>query len=272
MPELPEVETTRRGIAPYVVGETVKDIVIRERRLRWPISPQLRRALKNQLLRKLERRAKYLLFHGERGCLILHLGMSGSLRIILNAEAAPEKHDHVDIILASGHVLRFRDPRKFGALLWTGADPFKHKLIRRLGPEPLGAGFNPEYLHAKTRRRARAIKTLIMDSRIVVGVGNIYANEALFLAGIHPKRKAGRISAARLSRLVEAIKTVLTLAIKKGGTTLRDFSNGKGKPGYFRHELQVYARAGQPCQRCKTPIKLARLGQRATYYCPRCQR
>ena len=272
MPELPEVETTRRGIAPYIVGETVRDVVIRERGLRWPISPRLRRSLKNQILRKLERRAKYLLFHGERGCLILHLGMSGSLRIVPGGGQAPQKHDHVDILLASGHVLRYRDPRKFGALLWTGADPFKHRLIRGLGPEPLGAGFTPEYLYARTRRRAQAIKTLIMDGRIVVGVGNIYANEALFLAGIHPRRKAGRIAGARVSRLVEAIRTVLSLAIKKGGTTLRDFSNGAGKPGYFRHELQVYARAELPCKRCKTPIKLARISQRATYYCPRCQR
>lgn len=272
MPELPEVETTRRGIAPYVVGETVQDIVIRERRLRWPITTRLRRALKDQLLKKLERRAKYLLFHSERGCLILHLGMSGSLRIIRDGKQAPQKHDHVDIILAGGHVLRFRDPRKFGALLWTGADPFQHKLIRRLGPEPLGAGFTPEYLYARTRRRAAAIKILLMDSRIVVGVGNIYANEALFLAGIHPKRKAGRIAGARLSRLVEAVKTVLTLAIKKGGATLRDFSNGEGKAGYFQHQFQVYGRANQPCRQCKTPIKLARLGQRATYYCPCCQR
>jgi formamidopyrimidine-DNA glycosylase len=271
VPELPEVETTRKGIAPYVVGETVKDIIIRERNLRWPIPTSLKRSLKNQLIRKLRRRAKYLLFYTDKGCLILHLGMSGSLRVIDNQQAH-EKHDHVDIVFESGHSLRYRDPRKFGSILWTKDDPLEHKLIKHLGPEPLSDEFNTDYLYARSRKRTQAIKTFIMDSRIAVGVGNIYANEALFLAGIKPNQKAGKVSKARYEKLIIAIKDVLTRAIKKGGTTLRDFINGEGKPGYFRNELQVYDREGEPCNYCKTTIKMVRLGQRSTFYCSNCQR
>lgn len=270
MPELPEVETTRKGIEPYVVGETVKDIIIRERNLRWPIPTALKRSLKNQLIHKLERRAKYLLFYTDKGCLILHLGMSGSLRVIDNKQAH-EKHDHVDIVFASGHSLRFRDPRKFGSLLWTKDDPMEHKLINHLGPEPLSDEFNTDYLYARSRKRTQAIKTFIMDSRMVVGVGNIYASEALFLAGINPGQKAGKVPKARYERLVAEIKNVLTRAIKMGGTTLRDFFNGDGKPGYFSQELNVYGKEGVQCKRCKRKIKMIRLGQRSTFYCPDCQ-
>ncbi len=270
MPELPEVETTRKGIAPFVVGETVKDIIIRERQLRWPIPVSLKRSLKNQVIRKLHRRAKYLLFYTENGCMILHLGMSGSLRVIKDSQA-PEKHDHVDIIFESGQTLRFRDPRKFGSILWTKDDPMEHKLISHLGPEPLSDIFQADYLYARSRKRTKAIKTFIMDSCIVVGVGNIYASEALFHAGIKPTQKAGKISKARYEKLVVEIKNVLSHAIKKGGTTLRDFINGEGKPGYFKNELQVYDRAGDPCNCCKTPIKVIRLGQRSTFYCTKCQ-
>lgn len=271
MPELPEVETTRKGIAPYVVGEVVKDIIIRERQLRWPIPTSLKRSLKNQLIRKLRRRAKYLLFYTDNGCMLLHLGMSGSLRVLQDKQA-PEKHDHVDIVFESGHALRFRDPRKFGSILWTTDDPMDHKLIHHLGPEPLSNEFETTYLYARSRKRTQAIKTFIMDSRIVVGVGNIYANEALFMAGINPAQKAGKVSKLRFEKLVVAIKQVLNSAIKKGGTTLRDFINGEGKPGYFRNELQVYDRKDEACNNCKTPIKMIRLGQRSTFYCSFCQR
>jgi formamidopyrimidine-DNA glycosylase len=270
MPELPEVETTRKGIAPYVVGETVKDIIIRERNLRWPIPTTLKRSLKNQLIRKLRRRAKYLLFYTDKGCMILHLGMSGNLRV-LDCTINHDKHDHVDIIFESGHLLRFHDPRKFGSIHWSKDDPLEHKLINHLGPEPLGEEFNTDYLYAKSRKRTQAVKTFIMDSRIVVGVGNIYASEALFRAGIKPTVNAGKISKARYEKLVNEIKNVLSDAIEKGGTTLRDFFNGDGKPGYFSQELNVYNREGEPCKKCNRKIKMIRLGQRSTYYCPNCQ-
>ena len=270
MPELPEVETTRRGIAPYVVGETVKDIIIRERNLRWPIPVALKRSLKNQLIRKLKRRAKYLLFYTEKGCMILHLGMSGNLRV-LNNNTPHDKHDHVDIIFESGYFLRFHDPRKFGSIHWTKEDPLEHKLINHLGPEPLSDDFNSEYLYSKSRKRTQAIKTIIMDSRIVVGVGNIYASEALFRAGIKPTAKAGKVSKARYESLVTEIKNVLSEAIEKGGTTLRDFLNGDGKPGYFSQELNVYNREGEACKKCKKKIKMIRLGQRSTFFCTSCQ-
>jgi len=271
MPELPEVETTRKGIAPYVVGEVVKEIIIRERQLRWPIPVTLKRSFKGQLIRKLRRRAKYLLFYTEKGCMILHLGMSGNLRI-LDSHIPHGKHDHVDIIFESGRLLRFHDPRKFGSILWTKDDPLDHKLISHLGPEPLNDEFNTEYLYAHSRKRTKAIKTFIMDSHIVVGVGNIYASEALFRAGIKPAQKAGSVSKARYKKLVLEIKKVLAEAIEKGGTTLRDFLNSDGKPGYFAQELQVYNRQGEPCKKCNRKIKMIRLGQRSTYYCSHCQK
>lgn len=271
MPELPEVETTRIGIASYVLGECITDVIVREPRLRWPVPKQLKKILTGQTVRKLGRRAKYLLFYTERGCMILHLGMSGSLRIVAE-DVPPEKHDHIDIIFGSGRYLRLRDPRRFGSIHWTTEDPLQHLLLNRLGPEPLSNGLNGEYLFSKSRKRKQAIKTFIMDSRIVVGIGNIYANEALFTAGIHPKRRAGNVSAGRYAKLADSIKDVLHKALDKGGTTLRDFVNSEGKPGYFRHELQVYDRTGEPCPNCKAIIKSERLGQRSIFYCPGCQR
>ena len=271
MPELPEVETTRRGIAPYVVGETVDKVIIREKQLRWPVPARLNHSLSNSVIGKLDRRAKYLLFHNQTGCMLLHLGMSGSLRIITD-NSKPEKHDHVDLVFNAGHILRFRDPRKFGSIHWTKTDPLEHDLLNHLGPEPLDDEFNAEYLFNKSRNRSQAIKTFIMDSRIVVGVGNIYASESLFMAGIHPKRKAGKVSFERYELLVTAIKQVLSSAIKMGGTTLRDFVSGEGKPGYFRNELKVYDRADQPCVVCDDSIQCIRLGQRSTYYCKSCQK
>ena len=270
MPELPEVEITCQGISPFVVGQTVKEIIIRERQLRWPIPIALKRSLKNKIIIKLNRRAKYLLFYTDNGCMIIHLGMSGSLRIVKDVEP-PERHDHVDIIFKSGHTLRYRDPRKFGSILWTKHDPMKHMLLSHLGPEPLTHEFQADYLYALSRKRTKPIKNFIMDSRIVVGIGNIYANEALYHAGIRPTQKAGKISKIRYKRLIVEIKNVLSHAIKKGGTTIRDFINGEGKPGYFKNELQVYNKAGHPCNSCKTPITIIRLGQRSTFYCVNCQ-
>ena len=271
MPELPEVETTLRGIAAHVLGRTVTDVIVRDRRLRWPVPAGLRRALRDQTLRGIERRAKYLLFRTDAGCMILHLGMSGSLRVV-NGAAPPGKHDHVDIVFDSGARLRFRDPRRFGSIHWTRADPLRHKLLAGLGPEPLGEEFHGHCLHTRSRGRKQAVKTFLMDSRTVVGVGNIYANEALFGAGLHPHRPAGRISLARYERLAQEIRRVLAHAVRRGGTTLRDFVSGVGEPGYFSRELRVYDRAGKPCVECGRPIRCMRLGQRSTFYCPNCQR
>lgn len=271
MPELPEVETIRRGIAPYLSGQTVTRIVVRERRLRWPVPPALEERLSGQVIQNMERRGKYLLLRTEAGSALLHLGMSGRLRLLPNS-APVAKHDHVDIELAGGYCLRLTDPRRFGALLWTEEPLAHHPLLRHLGPEPLGESFTGAYLYALARGRRSPIKAFLMDSRVVVGVGNIYANEALFVAGIRPRRAAGRISTTRLQRLVEAVREVLEEAIRQGGTTLRDFVGGEGNPGYFQHSLRVYGRRRLPCLGCGEPIRLLRLAQRATYYCPRCQR
>ena len=271
MPELPEVETTRKGVASYVLSEIVTDVVVRESRLRWPVPKQLKKYLMGQTIRKIDRRAKYLLFYTDTGCMLLHLGMSGSLRI-LDKQTPAEKHDHIDFIFESNHCLRFRDPRRFGSVHWTKADPNEHKLLRDLGPEPLSNDLNGDYLFQKSRTRIQTIKPFIMNSHIVVGVGNIYANEALFAAGIHPKRKAGNVSKKRYVRLSKEIKIVLNNALEKGGTTLRDFVNGDGQPGYFRQELQIYDRAGEPCVNCNTLIKTERLGQRSTFFCTSCQK
>lgn len=270
MPELPEVETTRRGIAPHVTGRIVSRAVVRDRRLRWPVPDGLERALAGRRVLDLRRRGKYLLFDLEHGTLILHLGMSGSLRV-LPAATAPQAHDHVDLCFDEDCV-RLRDPRRFGALLWTDDDPLRHPRLRNLGPEPLSAAFDGDYLYARARGRGLAIKNLLMTGSVVVGVGNIYANEALYLAGIRPDRAAGRIGRERCARLVEAVKQVLTQAIAAGGTTLRDFTREDGKPGYFRHALQVYDRAGQPCPGCGTRLRARRIGQRASVFCARCQR
>jgi formamidopyrimidine-DNA glycosylase len=270
MPELPEVETTRIGIAPHILGETVKDVIVRNNKLRWTVSKFLRKKLIGQSICKLSRRAKYLIFHTEHGCMLLHLGMSGSLRI-LTSERPPEKHDHVDIVFQSNTCLRFRDPRRFGSIHWTSNDPLQHKLLYHLGPEPFSDDLDGDYLFSKSRNRILSIKNFIMDSHVVVGIGNIYANEVLFAAGINPKNKAGKITKVRYAKLAQVIKDVLQQSLAKGGTTLRDFVNSKGEPGYFRLELKVYDRAGKPCPNCNTSIKVYRLGQRSTFYCTRCQ-
>ncbi|MGB5202262.1 MAG: bifunctional DNA-formamidopyrimidine glycosylase/DNA-(apurinic or apyrimidinic site) lyase [Sedimenticolaceae bacterium] len=268
MPELPEVETTRRGIAPYLMRRVITGAVVRQPQLRWPVPP-LGRLLVGQQVQAVERRAKYLLIRLERGTLIIHLGMSGSLRL-LPAASPPRIHDHVDILFGE-QCLRLHDPRRFGAMLWTEGDPLAHPRLRGLGPEPLSTAFDGAYLHTVAHGRRVAIKSLLMDGRVVVGVGNIYATEALFRAGIHPQRSSRRISRLRLERLVSEVKAVLDYAIARGGTTLRDFLNESGQPGYFAQELFVYGRVGQPCKRCGTRLKSRSIGQRASAYCPSCQ-
>lgn len=269
MPELPEVETTRRGIAPHIQGKRVERVVVRQPKLRWPIPPGLDRSLKGARITGVERRAKYLLIRTDRGTLIMHLGMSGSLRILPTGTPAGV-HDHFD--LAFGDCcLRLRDPRRFGAVLWSKGPVEQHELIRHLGPEPLSDRFTAEYLHGRASGRKTPVKNLIMDAGVVVGVGNIYANEALFLSGIHPGRAAGRISLARYRVLTGQIREVLAAAIEKGGTTLRDFLDEEGRPGYFAQELQVYGKAGVPCPRCRAPIRQLRISQRSCFYCSRCQ-
>jgi formamidopyrimidine-DNA glycosylase len=270
MPELPEVETTRRGIAPHVLGKTLQKVIVHNRKLRWPVPADLNRQVAGQKVIALERRGKYLLLRLYTGTIILHLGMSGSLRI-LPCRTPRDPHDHVEFVFPGGRCLRLRDPRRFGAVLYTRRDPLQHKLLRDLGPEPLSDDFDGAWLYQKSRGRKLAVKLFIMDNRVVVGVGNIYANESLFLAGIHPRRPAGRISLSRYERLAKAIKQVLHAAIRAGGTSLRDFTDAEGRPGYFARKLNVYGKAGQPCPHCGTPIRHLVLGQRATYYCPHCQ-
>ena len=271
MPELPEVETSRRGITPHIIGQTITDVVIRDHRLRWPIPKQLAARATSQRIERISRRGKYLLLETGAGCIIIHLGMSGSLRICAS-DTPPEKHDHVDFVFGNGKVLRLRDPRRFGAVLWTSHDPYAHKLLQPLGPEPLNADFSAGYLYQQTRKRSASIKSVIMNSHIVVGVGNIYACEALFIAGINPKRRAGSISLARCAKLVDAIRRILTDSIEQGGTTLRDFVREDGQPGYFKQHLYVYGRSDQPCVACKSQIRQFTQQQRSTYYCIRCQR
>jgi formamidopyrimidine-DNA glycosylase len=246
-------------------------MIVRDRRLRWPIAKKLEAAVRGQVIRGVERRAKYLLIRLETGSLIVHLGMSGSLRII-DAKTPPKAHDHWDLSLDSGQALRFHDPRRFGSLHWTEADPEQHVLLEKLAPEPLSSAFNAGYLYRVTRRRAVAIKQLIMNSQLVVGVGNIYASEALFRSGISPRRAARRLTKAEAAKLSRAIKAVLKAAIKIGGTTLRDYVNADGTPGYFRQKLFVYERAGASCRVCKATIKQFTQGQRSTYWCAVCQR
>ena len=270
MPELPEVETTRRVIAPYLEGKTITNVVVRNAGLRWPIPAELATILPGRLIDRVDRRGKYLLVRCDRGTLILHLGMSGRLGIVPAATPAG-KHDHLDIVLEDGIALRFNDPRRFGTALWTGDDPHQHRLLAELGPEPLEEGFDAGYLFGKSRTRKVAIKPFIMDSHVVVGVGNIYANEALFRAGIRPERPAGELSATDCLRLITAIREVLRAAIAEGGTTIRDFRVGEEQTGYFAVQLKVYDRGGEPCPVCGTPIIMQRQGGRSTYFCPRCQ-
>ena len=271
MPELPEVETTRRGIRPHLLGRRVRAVVVRQRQLRWPVPPELDDELPGRVIRDVGRRAKYLLLQtAPAGTVLLHLGMSGNLRVI-PASTPSAKHDHLDLVLDDGRALRFSDPRRFGTCLWHPDGLQPHPLLRDLGPEPLGPELTADYLYARAHRRRSAVKVFLMDSRIVCGVGNIYASEALFRAGIRPLRAAGNISRQRYAALVDAVRAVLAEAIAAGGTTLRDFRDANGRPGYFTSHLAVYGRAGEPCLSCGTTVKLTRAGQRSTYYCPRCQ-
>ncbi|MFK7731318.1 MAG: bifunctional DNA-formamidopyrimidine glycosylase/DNA-(apurinic or apyrimidinic site) lyase [Pseudomonadales bacterium] len=270
MPELPEVETTRRGLAPHVVGARVEYAIVRDRRMRWPVETDLEQRLFGLTLRQLDRRAKYLLFDFETGQLMIHLGMSGSLRLVERNEE-PGKHDHFDLRFDNGLTMRFRDPRRFGSIHWL-PDHGSHSLLEKLGPEPLSDDLTARYLFNRSRGRSVAIKNFIMDNHVVVGVGNIYATEALFRAGISPKRAAGKVALPRYERLEQAIRAVLAEAIDQGGTTLRDFVGGTGDAGYFSLSLQAYGREGEPCDVCGTQMKGLRLGQRATVYCPKCQR
>lgn len=269
MPELPEVETTRRGLLPALTNRRIKNVQVRNIHLRWPVAADFAMRLQGETILDVQRRAKYLLIQLRQGYVIWHLGMSGSLRV-LPAHVPPRMHDHVDVLLDDNHLLRFNDPRRFGCVIWS-ADPYQHKLLKNLGPEPLSDVFNIDYLVNKAKGRSVSIKQFIMNANIVVGVGNIYASEALFHAGIRPRRAAGRIKREELVRLVKAIKKVLSSAIKQGGTTLRDYVNADGNPGYFRQKLFVYERAGEPCRKCKTPIVQITQGQRSTYYCSHCQ-
>jgi formamidopyrimidine-DNA glycosylase len=271
MPELPEVETSCRGIEPHMLNKRIKKVTIRQHKLRWPIPKDLPALAENQKVTRIYRRAKYIVLQLENGNIIIHLGMSGSLRIC-TARTAPEKHDHIDIQLSNNKILRLRDPRKFGCVLWQGKDLDQHRLIKPLGPEPLEDDFTAEYLHKKSLKRQCSIKALIMNSHIVVGVGNIYASEALFRAGINPKRKAGNISLPRMRKLVDAIRLTLSLAIKEGGTTLKDFSGIDGQPGYFAQKLLVYGRTGDACTQCGKPIKQFTQQARSTFYCSGCQK
>jgi formamidopyrimidine-DNA glycosylase len=271
MPELPEVETTRRGLEPHVVGRRIRDVIVRNPNLRWPVPRDLSRRLRGNKVAAIRRRGKYLLFEIDGGHLLVHLGMSGRLTMVPE-ELPARKHDHVDVRFEGSKALRLTDPRRFGAMLWLGGAAERHALLKDLGLEPLEAAFNGKALFERARGRKVAVKLFLMNSHVVTGVGNIYANEALFRAGVHPLRAAGKISRARWDRIADAVRATLTRAVEKGGTTLRDFASADGAPGHFRPECAVYGREGKPCVKCRTPIKAIRQGQRSTFYCPRCQR
>ena len=270
MPELPEVETTCRGVAPHIEGLALQSLNVRNPNLRWPVPDFLGNEVEGDKLRHVRRRGKYILLGFATGEVMVHLGMSGSLRIV-EPTADIGKHDHVDFCFEGGQVMRLTDPRRFGSVLWQ---PYgeHHELLYSLGPEPLSDAFNAQYLQQRCKGRKAAIKQVVMDSKVVVGVGNIYASEALFKAGIDPRRAAGRIALERLEVLVVEIKQVLAAAIEQGGTTLKDFVGGDGKPGYFKQELNVYGRGDQPCVQCMSPLIEVRLGQRSTVFCKHCQR
>ena len=270
MPELPEVETTRRGLEPHVTGRRILALVVRERRLRWRVATGLPRLLAGQTIEAAGRRAKYLLLRLTHGTLLWHLGMSGSLRMV-PAGLGPDTHDHIDLVLDSGQAVRFNDPRRFGSLHYVSGDPEAHPLLAQLAPEPFDDAFDADYLWQITRGRRAAIKQVLLNSHLVTGVGNIYASEVLFQAGVRPRRQAGSISRAEVERLVVAVRDVLGKAIAAGGTTLRDYIDPEGRPGYFKQELFVYDRVGEPCRRCDTPVRQFIQGQRSTYYCPACQ-
>jgi formamidopyrimidine-DNA glycosylase len=272
VPELPEVETVKRGIAPHLLTRRFEKAIVRDHRLRWPVDPNLDDLLRGKEVRSVERRAKYVLLRLDTGYLVIHLGMSGRLYFV-SANTPVAKHDHLDFLLSDGQVLRYTDPRRFGAVIWiAGDDVSSHKLFASLGPEPLTPEFDAAYLFKRSRKRKVPIKSFLMDAHVVVGVGNIYANEALFMAGISPLREAGSISLARYTRLVAAVKQVLEYAITQGGTTLKDFVGGDGKPGYFKQELQVYGRGGEPCSACERVLQEIRLAQRTTVFCKACQK
>lgn len=271
MPELPEVETTRCGLAPHLSGQRIMDVIVRDPRLRFPITPELKQFLPGLIVHGVTRRGKYLLFDCGGGWLIVHLGMSGSLRILPTA-TPPEKHDHFDLVLENGACMRLRDPRRFGAVMWTQTDPLRHPLLSNLGVEPLTVDFNGTWLYQITRDKKTNIKQTLMDAHLVVGVGNIYANEALFRAGIKPTLPASRLGKKRCDRLVLVVKEVLELAIAAGGSTLRDFVGSSGKPGYFQQQYFVYGRTGEPCLVCSSAIRMLRQGQRSTFFCPHCQK
>lgn len=270
MPELPEVETTRLGLLPHLKNQRIAALTVRDFRLRWPIPPDLPSILPGRQIADVRRRAKYLLIDCSAGTLIVHLGMSGSLRIVSN-QTPPGKHDHYDLLLANGSVIRYADPRRFGSLHWTRDDASKHPLLSKLGPEPISEAFTGRALFHATRGRTASIKQFLMDQHHVVGVGNIYANEALFRAGVRPQTRAGRVSLARCENIVASIKHTLNLALKAGGSTLRDFVNSNGEPGSFQLSYRVYDRAGKPCFRCDGTIRTLRQGQRSSFYCPKCQ-
>jgi formamidopyrimidine-DNA glycosylase len=270
MPELPEVETTRRGLAPLVEGRRIAAVTVRQPQLRWPIPDRIGK-LSGQEITALERRAKWLIWRLESGSLLWHLGMSGSFRG-WEHPPGPGAHDHVDLQIDNGHLIRFTDPRRFGALLWGGDQPLEHPRLASLGPEPLGGAFDGEWLWRLSRGRKASVKLFIMDAKTVVGVGNIYASEALFTAGIHPRRPARRIGRARYEVLAATIRRTLADAIELGGTSLRDFTVGDGTPGYFGQSLKVYGREGEPCPGCGGPVRREVIGQRSTFFCPRCQR
>jgi formamidopyrimidine-DNA glycosylase len=269
MPELPEVETIRRSIIPHCEGQMIVGASVRRESLRWPIPAQLNHILLRLKIKQIQRRAKYLLFDCETGTLLLHLGMSGYLKLV-SPDTVPAKHDHFELLLENGLCLRLNDSRRFGAVLWT-TDPASHPLLKNLGPEPLGQEFTAEYLSNRAKNRQMPLKTFIMDSKVVVGVGNIYANEALFRARLHPNTPVGKIKPAAWRNLVDSIKLTLAQAIESGGTTLKDFRDSQGKPGYFQQVLMVYGQAGRPCCQCQTLLEEIRLGQRTTVFCPKCQ-
>lgn len=269
MPELPEVETTLRGIEPHLIHQRIQQITVRQASLRWPVDPAIKNLQQADIL-SLQRRAKYIVMTTSKGHLIWHLGMSGSMRIVATKTVA-QKHDHIDLVLTSGKRLRYTDPRRFGACIYTLSDPLEHKLLTTLGPEPLSPAFNIDYLWSIAKQKSITIKQLIMDSHVVVGVGNIYACEALFMSGINPTIKCNRVTKKRLQTMLDSIKTILSAAILQGGTTLKDFTQSDGKPGYFKQQLKVYGRKDEACTQCNSTIKTIKQSQRSTFFCPVCQ-
>ncbi|STX30019.1 formamidopyrimidine-DNA glycosylase [Legionella beliardensis] len=270
MPELPEVETTRLAISPYLIGQTIKNVTIRQSNLRLPVSPELKYKCIGQKIEAVSRRSKYLIIQLATGYILIHLGMSGHLRLA-NSEANPEKHDHIDLKLENGLLMRYSDPRRFGLWLYLADDPNQHRLLNHLGPEPLTEAFNADYLFKRARGKKQSIKSFIMNNDVVVGIGNIYATESLYLAGIHPLQPAGALTINQLTMLVTFSKEVLQQAISLGGTTLRDFYSVDGKPGYFVNQLRVYGRTNQPCSRCNERIKAVKIAGRTSTFCPKCQ-